>query len=83
MRELFFERPPLLLALFVIKAKTFFLRLKLRYLLLERGILVRRQLKALLENDRRAMLIDEALDFRKDGNAHVIPPVAEMKTPNK
>jgi hypothetical protein len=28
------------------------------------------------------MLSDEALDFSETGNAHVVPPVAKMKTPN-
>ena len=78
MRELFIECPPLLLALFIIKAKTFILRLKFTYLLFERRILVRRQREALLENGRRAMLVDKAFDFAEKRECHVETPNAAL-----
>jgi hypothetical protein len=81
MRELLFECPPLLLALFKIKVKTFILRLKLVCLLLERRVLVRRQCKALLENRRRTVLIDKALNLRKNRDVHVTPPTGENVVP--
>ena len=72
MRELFFECPPLLLALFKIKAKTFILSLKLRYLLFERRILLIRQRNALAKYRSRAMLVDEF--FESVEQSHVDTP---------
>lgn len=74
MSEFFIECPPLLLALIKIKAKTFILCLKFAYLLFERRILICRQRKALLENSRRAMLVDKAFNFTKQRKCHVRTP---------
>ncbi|HLG23160.1 MAG TPA: hypothetical protein VI382_10115, partial [Candidatus Manganitrophaceae bacterium] len=82
LRELFFEVPYLYLCLVKIKAKTLVLRLKLflsyrrrRQLLLQRDVLLSGKSKAFLENDSRAMLIDEPFDVTKDRNFHsCIPP---------
>lgn len=64
--NIFFETQYLLLQLLKIDAKTLVLILKLvrseyrcRKLLLQRGILVIRQLNAFLQDDRRAMLVDK------------------------
>lgn len=87
MRELFFECPPLLLALFKIKAKTFILRLKLRYLsfkvhylrfkndrlLLDHAVLIRRQRDALTKNACGAMLGDELFNSVEQ-QIHSNPP---------
>lgn len=73
MRELFFECPPLLLALFKIKAKTFILRLKMHYLLLQRAVLIRRQRDALTKNARRAMFVNQLFDTSEQ-QIHSTPP---------
>lgn len=65
MRELFFKCSPLLLTLLTVKLKTFILSLKCRYLPFQRRVLIVRQRNALLENDRRAMLVNELFDTVK------------------
>jgi hypothetical protein len=74
MRELFIECPPLLIALFIIKAKTLILRLKYIYLLFERRILIRRQSKAFLENGCRSMLVEKTLNFSEERESHANTP---------
>ena len=84
MRELFFECPLLLLALIILKAKTFVLRLEnslLRFerfiLLLERRELLRRQSKALTQNGCRPVLGNKPLDVLDD--SHLVTPNAELR----
>jgi len=82
MSELFIECPSLLLALIKIKTKTFIFRLKIAYLLFERHILICRQRKTLLENNRRAMLVDKAFNFTEKRKCHVrIPNVKVSGSP--
>jgi len=74
MRELFFDCPPLLFAIFEIKFKTLILRLKIIRLLFERSVLIRRQRDTLFENGRRAVLYDEFFDTVE--KSHLKPPNA-------
>lgn len=64
----FLELLNLNLRLFKIKAKTLIIRLKFIRLFFERRILIFRKRNALLEYDRRAMLIDELFDTVKQSH---------------